>query len=396
MSDTLIAQARALLSNTHGSTQDAQSTAVFAPGRVNLIGEHTDYNDGFVLPCALAIGTAVAIKPRSDHIIHTVSRHVAASGLLRDKFAIDRPIDRQSKDFWGNYLRGVIVAMQQSGLRFPGADIAIVGDIPQGVGLSSSASLTVAIIRAMLAMGRSSQSSRITAQQIARWAQWSEHHFADCQCGLMDQMAAAAASPGEAMLLDCRSLESRQIRVPPAITILVAHSGVERKLATSEYNLRRQQCTMVAQRLGKTSLRDIDIALLSTRANDMSELDLRRARHVLTEGTRVARAVKAIENEDPFELGRCLRESHDSLRYDFEVSVPQVDALVEHLNHTIDHEANGCGGARMTGGGFGGCVVVIVKSSAASAVEAELRRYLSSRVAKPLVLTTDQTLVATA
>jgi len=133
---------------------------------------------------------------------------------------------------------------------------------------------------------------------------------------------------------------------------------------------------------------------LSARANDLPELELRRARHVLTENTRVARVVKAIEDENIFELGRCLRESHDSLRHDFEVSVPQVDALVDHLNHTIDHEANGCGGARMTGGGFGGCVVVMVKSSAASAVEAELRRYLSSRVAKPLILTMDQALVA--
>jgi len=390
MSSALIAHARELLSetqnSTQGSTQGSKSTVVFAPGRVNLIGEHTDYNEGFVLPCALAIGTAVAITPRTDNRIHSVSRHVAGPDLLRDEFDIDQPIDRKDKDFWGNYLRGVIVAMQQSGIRLSGADIAIVGDIPQGAGLSSSASLTVAIARAMLAICPSLPSPEITPQQIARWAQWSEHHFAECQCGLMDQMAAAAASPGEAMLLDCRSLESRQIRLPSEIAILIAHSGVERKLAAGEYNLRRQQCTMAAQRLGASSLREIDISLLTARAGELTEVEFRRARHVVTENLRVMRAVKAIDSGDIVALGRHLRESHDSLRDDFEVSVPQVDTLVDYLNRTIDHQANGEGGARMTGGGFGGCVVAMVKASAASAIESELRRYLSSRVAKPLVL----------
>lgn len=382
MSQALISHARKLLGDVTGS----RSTAVFAPGRVNLIGEHTDYNDGLVLPCALTIGTGVAVAPRTDGKIHAVSRHVSSPELLRDEFGVDRQIDRKAENFWGNYLRGVIVAMQQSGIRVSGADIAIVGDIPQGAGLSSSASLTVGIARALLAGCSPSLSSGITPQQIARWAQWSEHHFADCQCGLMDQMAAAVASPGESILLDCRSLELKRIGLPPQITTLIAHSGVERKLAAGEYNLRRQQCTMAARRLGETSLRDIDISLLSERANDLPEIELRRARHVLTENLRVTRAVDAIESGDLLELGRCLRESHRSLRDDFEVSVPQVDALVDHLNHLIDREAHGLGGARMTGGGFGGCVVAMIESSAATAVEAELRRHLSLRVAKPLVL----------
>jgi len=188
------------------------------------------------------------------------------------------------------------------------------------------------------------------------------------------------------MLLDCRSLESRQIRLPSEIAILIAHSGVERKLAAGEYNLRRQQCTMAAQRLGASSLREIDISLLTARAGELTEVEFRRARHVVTENLRVMRAVKAIDSGDIVALGRHLRESHDSLRDDFEVSVPQVDTLVDYLNRTIDHQANGEGGARMTGGGFGGCVVAMVKASAASAIESELRRYLSSRVAKPLVL----------
>ena len=382
MSQALISHARKLLGDVTGS----RSTAVFAPGRVNLIGEHTDYNDGLVLPCALTIGTGVAVAPRTDGKIRAVSRHVSSPELLRDEFGVDRQIDRKAKNFWGNYLRGVIVAMQQSGIRVSGADVAIVGDIPQGAGLSSSASLTVGIARALLAGCSPSLSSGITPQQIARWAQWSEHHFADCQCGLMDQMAAAVASPGESILLDCRSLELKRIRVPPQITTLIAHSGVERKLAAGEYNLRRQQCTMAARRLGETSLRDIDVSLLSERANDLPEIELRRARHVLTENLRVTRAVDAIESGDLLELGRCLRESHRSLRDDFEVSVPQVDALVDHLNHLIDREAHGLGGARMTGGGFGGCVVAMIDSSAATSVEAELRRHLSLRVAKPLVL----------
>ena len=382
MSQKLIANARELL----GDTRDSQSTAVFAPGRVNLIGEHTDYNEGFVLPCALPIGTGIAVRPRTDGKIHAVSRHVSSTQLLRDEIDVDQPIDRKDNNFWGNYLRGVIVAMQHSDVRVAGADVAIVGDIPQGAGLSSSASLTVGIARALLVACHPSLAPGVTSQQIARWAQWSEHHFADCQCGLMDQMTAAVASSGEAMLLDCRSLESRRIRLPSELAILVAHSGVERKLAAGEYNLRRRQCAMAAQRLGRTSLRGLDLSLLTARANDLPEIELRRARHVLTENLRVTRAVKAIESGDLLELGSCLRESHLSLRDDFEVSVLQVDALVDHLNHLIDCEARGLGGARMTGGGFGGCVVAMVESSAATVVEVELRRYLSARVARPLVL----------
>lgn len=383
MSEALLASACDLLDRV----QHQRATAVvFAPGRVNLIGEHTDYNDGWVLPCALAVGTAVAIAPRSDKEIVAVSRHLTSSTEIHDRFRVDRPIERDSENFWGNYLRGVVTAMQRSGITLDGADIAIVGDIPQGAGLSSSASLCVALARALLANCGPTAVAEVPPAQIAKWAQWSEHHFAGCQCGLMDQMAAAVATPGVAMLLDCRTLDTESLPLPAGITVLVAHSGVERKLASGEYNLRREQCAAAARGLGVDTLRDADHSLLQTRGTAISIVERQRARHVISENIRVTRAVTAIADRDLRELGRCLRESHESLRHDFEVTVPEVDELVEHLNRSIDDLAQGCGGARMTGGGFGGCVVAMVDSAAANQIEADVRRYLARRTAHPLVL----------
>jgi len=202
----------------------------------------------------------------------------------------------------------------------------------------------------------------------------------------MDQMAAAVATPGVAMLLDCRTLDTESLPLPAGITVLVAHSGVERKLASGEYNLRREQCAAAARGLGVDTLRDADHSLLQTRGTAISIVERQRARHVISENIRVTRAVTAIADRDLRELGRCLRESHESLRHDFAVTVPEVDELVEHLNRSIDDLAQGCGRARMTGGGFGGCVVAMVDSAAANQIEADVRRYLARRTAHPLVL----------
>lgn len=350
---------------------------VFAPGRVNLIGEHTDYNDGFVLPCALPVGTAVAMAPREDHRIRAVS--LMGGVRLQDEFDADQHIERMPIGFWGNYLRGVIAAMQQAGIHPMGADLAFVGNVPPGAGLSSSASLAVAAARALAAPVTQLEASPAA---IARWAQSSEHHYAGCQCGIMDQMAAAIALPGEALFLDCRSLESQRISLPPGITVLVAHSGAERTLATGEYNLRRLQCESAAQHLGVRSLRDASADDLQAHQARLSSEEFRRARHVVGENARVLELIEAFKTRDLQSVAGVLRRSHASLRDDFEVTIPVVDQLVDFLNDTID-EAGGLGGARMTGGGFGGCVVAIVSTAIASDLRRSLTTYLERSTQRP-------------
>jgi galactokinase len=368
----------------------APAYVTFAPGRVNLIGEHTDYNDGLVLPCALGSGTAVAIAPRDDRIFRAVSNDGAS--ILAESFPLEGSLLPHDGDHWGNYLRGVTKVMHDAGVDMPGADIAIVGSVPQGAGLSSSASLCVAIARALLTIAEPDpvrdSSGRIDVATIARWAQWSEHHFAGCHCGIMDQMAAAACVSGEAMFLDCRSLEYRAVALPSSMTILIAHSGVPRRLVAGEYNLRRMQCEQAAVLCGKTSLRDASQADLQTLRAIASETLLRRARHVISENERVLTAVGALERGDIVTLGRCFRESHASLRDDFEVSVPEVDRLVEHLEELIQQHADGQGGARMTGGGFGGCVVAVIAKDAAADITTHLASWLRSRLRTPPLLLT--------
>ena len=387
MSTALQLEARQLLQD---SLQRSSALEVFAPGRVNLIGEFTDYNDGFVLPCALPVGTAVAIAPRTDGEIVVVSRD--GSRPLQDRFRIDQPVVPAESGFWGNYLRGVVAAMHEAGVAPGGADLAIVGNVPQGAGLSSSASLSVAAARALSLLpatnGRESAGSpSVDGPTLARWAQWSEHHFAGCQCGIMDQMAAATTRPGEAILLDCRSLELRQVALPADAAVLVAHSGVKRKLVAGEYNQRRSECESAAAKCGVRSLRDLPLPNLLAARTSLTDAEFRRARHVLTENTRVLEAAAALAVGDLAALGRQLRASHASLRDDFEVTIPQVDELVGFLDELIERHCGHRGGARMTGGGFGGCVMAVFESAALPALEAELREFLRPRVAgEPLLL----------
>jgi len=362
---------------------DEPQHVAFAPGRVNLIGEYTDFNEGFVLPCALEVGTAVAVKPRHDGRIVAVSGH--GDTLHFDDFLCSCELSPAAPGSWSNYLRGIVAAMAGAGYGQCGASLAIAGNVPQGAGLSSSASLSVATARALLAIGEPTNAP--DAATLAAWAQWSEHHFAGCRCGIMDPMAAAAARPGTAMLLDCRSLEYRTIALPKSMAVLVAHSGVRRELIDGEYNHRRAQCETVARVGGVAALRDLDAAGLETLRARISSSELRRARHVIGENARVLAAVAALETGDLQSLGQELRASHISLRDDFEVTVPPVDALVEFLEDSILRHAAGRGGARMTGGGFGGCVLAVVDAAAAAQVEQGLHQWLRTHTdAPPLVL----------
>lgn len=354
----------------------------FAPGRVNLIGEHTDYNEGFVLPCALEVGTAVAMAPRADRRVVAVS--ASGTAVHRDEFSLEGTPAPLPRGAWGNYLRGMFAAVQAAGHSVGGMDLAIVGNVPQGAGLSSSASLSVALGKLLLSAAREEAvQDRASLLQIARWAQWTEHHYAGCLCGIMDQMAAAVAAPAEAILLDCRDLSVERITLPSDWGVLIVDSGTRRELVTGEYNQRRLQCEAAARHYGVTSLRELQPTQLSMQRQALDELTFRRARHVVTENERVLQAANALKTGDLRSFGLALCASHESLRTDFEVTVPEVDRLAAELNALIARHAEGRGGARMTGGGFGGCVIAVVEHSALESV----RTGLQESMGEPQIVT---------
>jgi galactokinase len=331
-------------------------SVAFAPGRVNLIGEHVDYNDGLVLPMPIAAGTAVAWGPADGTEVEVVALDFDGA---RDCFDSAQVSPHNPAD-WRSYVRGMA---RQSGRQ--GVALAIAGSIPRGSGLSSSASLCVAVGRALAAAGGNASPD---TRNLALTAQTVEHEWAGVHCGIMDQMAIAAGQPGAAVLLDCRTLETRQVELPGDWAVMVIQSGVVRGLVDGHYNARRADCEAAAAELGVTALRDADRAMIA--AAELDPVVRRRAEHVVDEIDRVKAAVQAIEAGDLAELGQVLRASHASLRDLFEVSVPQVDALVDLLNAAIGTE----GGARMTGGGFGGAVVAVLRADAVSRVRAEVER----------------------
>lgn len=336
---------------------------VRAPGRVNLIGDHTDYNDGLVLPMAIACETRVAWRATEGNEVRVVAGDMAGQA---DAFALAVRPERTGD--WRDYVRGAVHAAAGRGLPVAGAELAIAGDIPQGSGLSSSAALEVAVVHAMAAAAGAPPPEPIEA---ALAAQSAENDFVGTRCGIMDQLVIAAAEPGAALLIDCRSLESRAIAVPSEIAIVIVESGVTRGLVHGEYNLRRGQCEAAAAALGLASLRDAVEADLVALEPTLR----RRARHVVRENARVLEAAEALLAGDLAALGRAMEQSHESLRDDFAVSHPEVDLLVATLQSIIGAE----GGARMTGGGFGGAVVAAVHSSRVDEVRAGLAREWEKR-----------------
>jgi galactokinase len=328
---------------------------VFAPGRVNLIGEHVDYNDGLVLPMPLTVGTAVAWGEGSGAALEVAALDF---GAALDRFVPGEATPHDPAD-WRSYVRGMAAADGS------GAQLAIAGTIPRGSGLSSSASLCVAVGRALaLAQGGADPAPR----DVALAAQRAEHEWAGVRCGIMDQMAVAAGEAGHALLLDCRTLVTRQVPLPADWAVMVIQSGVVRGLVDGHYNARRADCEAAAQALGVASLRDADAAMLSKAG--LGPLIARRAQHVVEEIARVSAAVQAIEARDMAALGPLLRASHVSLRDLFEVSAPPVDRLVEVLNRAI----GASGGARMTGGGFGGAVVAVLPLAEVARVRAAVEQ----------------------
>ncbi len=323
---------------------------VFAPGRVNLIGEHVDYNDGLVLPMPISVGTAIAWAATGDNRITAVALDL---GDAEDSFGLGGPAPPSPPD-WRAYVRGMATCGPERGVPAAGAQLAIAGSIPRGSGLSSSASLCIATGRALAAAAGGGVPD---PRALALAAQDAEHRFAGVHCGIMDQMAIAAGEPGFALQLDCRDLSTRRVRLPAGWTVMIVQSGVSRGLVDGQYNQRRRDCETAAAAIGVASLRDATPEMLAAAA--MDPVVRRRARHVIGEIGRTASAVEAIEGGDIGALGTLLAESHASLRDDFEVSVPAVDALVDCLSRAI----GGVGGARMTGGGFGGAVVAVLLAS---------------------------------
>jgi galactokinase len=363
MSETLISRTRAAFEAHFGAAPDL---VVQAPGRVNLIGEHTDYNDGLVLPCAIDYRTVIAARRRDDRIVRVVAADY--DGAL-DEYSLDAPIARRDDAMWANYVRGVVRELLRRSLPLAGMDMAISGDVPQGAGLSSSASLTVAVGRLFATLPGLEGLSPI---DIALVAQHSENDFVGTQCGNMDQIISASGVEGSALLIDCRSLETRPVAIPPDAAIMILHSHVKRGLVDSEYNTRRKQCEEAARHFGVAALRDLDLATLEARAGELDPVTYRRARHVITENARVLGAAEALACGDLARLGRLMAESHASMRDDFEITVPPIDRLVGIVAGVIDEQ----GGVRMTGGGFGGCVVAVVPRRLVEPVrEAVLRDY---------------------
>ncbi len=330
----------------HFSAVPAQITQ--APGRVNLIGDHTDYNDGFVLPAAINFGTYIAASPRADKTVRMIASDIADSIYTFDL----QNIVSDEVETWSNYVKGALKYLLASGAEFSGADLVIAGNIPQGAGLSSSASLEVAVIHSFCQL----YDIEISGINAALLAQKAENEFVGCNCGVMDQLISALGQADNAMLLDCQNLQYSYTSIPEQLAIVVIDSGVKRGLVDSEYNLRRAQCDEAAAICGESSLRTVDMKKLAQHQSKLSPVLYRRALHVISENERTVAAHQALKNNDVAHLSELMRQSHLSLKDDFNVSTPQIDFLVDTIHRKIGDN----GGVRMTGGGFGGCVVCLV------------------------------------
>ena len=328
---------------------------VRAPGRVNLIGEHTDYNDGFVFPAAIDRATYVAARPRDDDRVRVFAVDLGDE----DEFGLD-DIDHSAAHPWSNYIRGVAKGLLVAGHRLEGANLLVTSDVPRSSGLSSSAALEVSTGYAFQLLNR----LNILGEELALLAQGAENSFVGVNSGIMDQFISALGRRDHALLLDCRDLNYRPVPLPADAQIVVCDSHVERTLAGSAYNQRRQECEQAVRILKQwypkiTALRDVTVAQLEEHVADLPEPVRARARHVITENERVMRSAEALDAGDLAAFGRLMNESHASLRDDYQVSIPEMDVLVEAAQRVP-----GCYGSRLTGAGFGGCTVSLVDRAA--------------------------------
>lgn len=344
-----------------------------APGRVNLIGEHTDYNGGFVLPMALPQKTTVELSVRNDRQVQLVSGNMSGSGS-----AVSYELGQEIRSGnWGDYVRGITFLLASEGHSLSGFEAHISSDIPSGSGLSSSAALEVAFLRAL----RGAFGLGLDDLTIAKLGQRVENEFVGAHIGIMDQMASSLAGDGAALFIDTLDFSYKKVSLPPEAELLVINSGVSHSHSNGDYNTRRAECEKACALLGVKLLREIPYSELD-RADVLPDPLRRRARHVVTENERVLRAVKAIGDGNLPELGRLFYQSHKSMRDDYEVSVPAIDLLVD-----LASQEPGVYGARLTGGGFGGSIVALVHTGAGAEIGEKIAQAYSARMPhKPTIL----------
>jgi len=348
-----------LLSAFHATFGRAATVLARAPGRVNIIGEHTHYKDGFVLPAAIERETRIAAAPRYDGMVRLV-----APDLGRETTFALTDADGQvgvapaptPEERWSNYVRGVAAGLLAAGCPVRGMDAVMSGDVPIGSGLSSSAAVEMVAVQAFAAIG----DFDVAPAQAARIGQKAEQVFVGMNCGLMDQLASALGQPDHVLLIDCRDLSAQPVPVPAGVAILIADTSVRRQLAVSAYNVRRAQCEAAARALGVPALRDATLEMLD--AVEMDAVVAARARHVIAENHRVLETVVALRNGDLLTVGSLMNASHASLRDLYEVSSLELDTMV-----TLLRQQPGCYGARLTGAGFGGCAVALMAADAVDA-----------------------------
>ncbi|OJF70089.1 galactokinase [Alteromonas sp. V450] len=347
-----------VLSSTFEAHYGNEPTLIaHAPGRVNIIGEHTDYNEGFVFPAAINFGTWVAATKRDDNDIVVTAMDYENQ---QNQFSLS-DINYDEEQGWANYVRGVVKVLKDAIPAVGGANLLVTGNVPQGAGLSSSASFEVAILKALSTL----YALPLDGVQAALLGQKAENTFVGCSCGIMDQLISAMGNEGMAMLLDCQSLAIEHSPLPDSHQIVIINSNVKRGLVDSEYNLRRQQCEQGASLLGVSSLREATIEMLEEAKAHMPEVVYRRAKHIITENARTLAASQALKSGDIETVSDAMAQSHVSMRDDFEITVPPIDYLVEIIGEVLGKS----GGVRMTGGGFGGCVVALVPTDKVDAVK---------------------------
>jgi galactokinase len=345
-----------------------------APGRVNLIGEHTDYNDGFVLPAAIDREIRLALRPRADRVVRIYATEFDDEACF-DLDAIHYDPPRT----WSRYVRGTCKVLEAAGYPLSGADGVLAGTVPVGAGLSSSAAVEVVTATAFLALAQ----QVVPGEEIAQLCQQAEHIYAGTNCGIMDQLISVFGQEDRALLIDCRSLAHRPVLVPAEAALIVTDSGVGRELASSAYNTRRQECeagviTLQAKWPAIRALRDATLDQLEGLRSHMDAAIYRRCRHVITENQRVLDAVAALESDALNQAGALFLASHASLRDDYEVSGPELDLLVE-----IACAQPGVYGSRMTGAGFGGCTLTLADAERAPSIAHAIAEAYRGKTGQP-------------
>jgi len=331
---------------------DEKPRVFSAPGRVNIIGEHTDYNGGFVLPIAIERNTLVACAPSGDETIRIFSVEFEEMGEFSLRAGADG-LARDQQRGWLNYPMGVAWCLLKAGHDLRGVNCVVQGNVPIGGGLSSSASIEVAFALAFC----SAAGIKMDKRRLALLCQKAENEFVGVSCGIMDQYVSLHAEEGHAVLIDCKSITHETVPIPDGAGFVICNTGVKRELTGSEYNERRADCEEAARLLGAPLLRDVSLEQFEREAERLPERIRKRARHVITEDERTLKAVEALRKGDLHEVGGLMNESHESLRRDYEVTCRELDIMVE-----IARSIDGTYGARMTGAGFGGCTVNLVAS----------------------------------